>query len=293
MTTEQRRRGIRKSQVGVVTSTAMQKTVTVAVDRRGNVYIVDQAADEVRKVAPSGTISRIAGDGRPCTSAPRCGDGGPAASARLNGPWGVAVDGDGNVYIGDYLDNEIREVSPRGTISRLAGDGKRCADPPRCGDGGAAIDARFYLPAGVAVGADGNVYVADSNDHEVRVVTPQGRVTRFAGNGRTCSKALACGDGGQAVRARIDTPFGVAMAASGSVYVTDLEHNDVRKVDSGGMISRVAGAGRRCASAPHCGDGGSAADALLADPTGVAVDASGNVYVADSGDQVVRRFSDR
>ena len=264
--------------------------VGLAVDRAGNVYIADLDANQIRKVSADGTISRFAGSFTRCTTAPRCGDGGRAVNARLNHPWSVAVDETGNVYIADYVDDEVRKVSPRGTISRFAGNGRHCIPGRGCGDGGPATRARLYMPAGVAVDRAGNVYIADSNDHEVRKVYTDGIVTRFAGTGAVCSSTGRCGDRGPAFLATMVSPFGVAVDASGNVYVTDAERNDVRMIDAGGTITRLAGTGRACSTPGRCGDGLAAIDATLAGPIGVAVDADMNVYVADAGDREVRKL---
>jgi DNA-binding beta-propeller fold protein YncE len=264
--------------------------VGVAAGSRGDVYIADQAANQIRKVSPDGRISRFAGSFARCTTAPRCGDGGRALSARLNRPWGVAADDAGNVYIADYLDDEVRKVSPRGIISRFAGNGRHCTPARGCGDGGPATSARLFMPAGVAVDRAGNVYIADSNDHEVRKVYPNGIVTRFAGTGQVCSTLRGCGNGGPAFLATLESPFGVAVDASGNVYVTDLERNDVRKIDADGTITGLAGSGRLCSTPGKCGDGLAAIDASLGNPTGVAVDAAMNVYLADPGAREVRKL---
>ena len=203
----------------------------------------------------------------------------------------MAVDEAGNVYIADYLDDEVRKVSPRGRISRFAGNGRTCTSQRGCGDGGPAPRARLFMPAGVAADRAGNVYIADSNDHEVRKVYANGIVTRFAGTGQVCSTLRGCGDGGPAFLATMETPFGVAVDASGNVYVTDLERNEVRKIDAGGTITRLAGSGRLCSTPGKCGDGLAAVDASLGNPTGVAVDAAMNVYLADQGDREVRKLS--
>jgi sugar lactone lactonase YvrE len=265
--------------------------VGLAVDRRGDVYIADLAANQVRKVSPDGRISRFAGNFAKCTTAPRCGDGGRAVNAKLNQPWAVAVDENGNVYIADYLDDEVRKVSTIGQISRFAGTGQHCTPHGGCGDGGPATSARLFSPAGVAVDRAGNVYIADSNDHEVRKVYTNGIVTRFAGTGQVCATARGCGDGGPAFLATMETPFGVAVDASANVYVTDFERNEVRKIDAGGTITRLAGSGRACSTPGQCGDGRAATDARLAGPSAVAVDAAMNVYVADPGDREVRKLS--
>jgi trimeric autotransporter adhesin len=267
--------------------------VGVAVDRRGDVYIADQAGNQIRKVSPNGTISRFAGNFTRCKTAPRCGDGGRAVNARLNHPWGVGVDAKGNVYIADYNDDEVRKVSPRGTITRFAGTGRHCTSIRACGDGGLATRARLFMPTGVAADRKGNVYIADSNDHEVRKVWANGIVTRFAGTGAVCSSIRHCGDGGPAFLATMESPFGVGVDASGNVYVTDFERDDLRKIDAGGTITRLAGSGRECSTPGSCGDGLPAVDAMLAGPSGVAVDAAGNVYLADPGDREVRELPGR
>jgi DNA-binding beta-propeller fold protein YncE len=264
--------------------------VGLAVDRRGDVYIADQAGNQIRKVSPDGTISRFAGSFHRCTTAPRCGDGGRAGNARLNRPWAVAADDRGNVYIADYLDDEVRKVSPRGTITRFAGTGRHCVTARGCGDGGPATRARLFMPAGVAVDRTGNVYIADSNDHEVRKVNPNGILTRFAGTGAVCSSTGSCGNGGPAFLATMESPFGIAVDASGNVYVTDFDRNEVRKIDAEGTITRLAGNGRICSTPGRCGDGLPAVDARLAGPSGVAVDAAMNVYLADPGDREVRKL---
>jgi DNA-binding beta-propeller fold protein YncE len=276
---------------GPARNAQLDTPVGLAVDRRGDVYIADLAANQIRKVSPDGRISRFAGNFTKCTTAPRCGDGRRAANARLNQPWAVAVDETGNVYIADYLDDEVRKVSPSGTISRFAGTGRPCTPQRSCGDGGPATSARLFMPAGVAVDRAGNVYIADSNDHEVRKVFLNGIVTRFAGTGQVCATVRGCGDGGPAFLATMESPFGLAVDASGNVYVTDIERNEVRRIDAGGTIARLAGSGRACSTRGRCGDGLAATDARLAGPSAVAVDGAMNVYVADAGDREVRKLS--
>ena len=262
--------------------------VAVATDVRGDVYVVDQGASDVRRVSHQGIITRIVGNGRECSTAPQCGDGGRATDARLHNPWGVAVDPAGNVYIADYMDDEVRRVAPDGIISRFAGTGRPCEASADCGDGGPATHAQLSSPAGLAIDRAGDLLIADTNDHEVRQVSPQGTITRLAGDGRGCGRVRACGDGGPATRARISIPFGVAVATSGDVYVADLLRNDVRRISPSGTISRVAGTGRQCAHAPHCGDGRAAVAAALNQPVAVAVDDEGRVYIADTEDHEVR-----
>ncbi len=271
---------------GPATSARLGFPEGVAVDSAGDVYIADFVDNEVRKVAPSGTITTIAGTGSQCAAPPACGDGGPATSARLR-PYGVAVRG-GTVYITDYGDNEVRRVSPDGTITTVAGTGIVCPSMGVCGDGGSATSAQLNQPSGIAIDAAGNVYVSDTGDQRVRKISPSGTISTIAGTGVVCTTAPACGDGGAATLAQLRNPFGVSVDPAGNVYIADATDQAIRRVAPSGRITRVAGTGSRCTSAPACGDGGAAAGAQFSDPDGVAVDSSGNVYVADSGNHEVR-----
>ncbi len=263
----------------------------VAVDSAGDAYIADWGDNEIRKLSVTGALSSVAGGGTPCSNPPACGDGGAATAAQLSFPDGVAVDQAGNLYITDTGDNEVRRVSPGGTITRFAGNGTSCASPPSCGDGGAATAAQLRSPFGVAVDRSGNVYIADAGDNEIRKVSTAGRISRVAGSGTRCSKPPDCGDGSSATTAQLNFPAGVAVDQAGNVYIADDGDNEIRKVTSGGTISRIAGNGTPCAAPPACGDGGPAASATLGAPDGVAVDHTGNVYVADDLDNEIRKVS--
>jgi sugar lactone lactonase YvrE len=276
---------------GAGTTALLAYAIGVALDKSGNAYIADWGDNEVRKLAISGRITTIAGGGTSCSAPPACGDGGPATDANLSFPDGVAVDQSGNVYISDTLDNEIRKVSPSGKITRFAGNGTPCASPPGCGDGGAATAAQLSSPFGVAVDKSGNVYIADAGDNEIREVTPAGKISRIAGSGESCAKPPTCGDGAAATSAQLNSPAGVAVDGSGNVYVADDGNNEIRKFTLGGSITRIAGTGAACASPPTCGDGGPATSATLGGPDGVAVDQHKNVYVADGGDNEVRKIN--
>jgi hypothetical protein len=273
---------------GLATDAQLSFPAAVATDAAGNVYIADTSDQEVREVAPDGTITRFAGTGSTCFTA-TCGDGGPASNAPLDNPEGVAVDANGDVYIADTGDQEVRKVAPDGIISRIAGiHGDSCTSAPDCGDGGPATSARLDQPLGVAVDSAGNLYIADAGDHEVRKVAPDGTITRFAGTGMRCTSAPDCGDGSAAVLAQLNTPQGVAADVAGNVYIADTGDNEIRKVATDGTISRFAGNGKPCQIVAGCGDGGSAQDARLNSPASVAVDSTANVYIADSGDNEIR-----
>ena len=204
-------------------------------------------------------------------------DGGPAVEAELYNPAGVAVDGAGNLYIADASNNGIRKVDSTGTITTIAGTGELGFS----GDGGPAVEAELYDPAGVAVDSAGNLYIADSGNQRIRKVDLTGTITTIAGTGEFGFS----GDGGPAVEAELHSPRGVAVDSAGNLYIADSRNRRIRKVDSTGTITTIAGTGEFGFS----GDGGPAVEAELRSPRGVAVDSAGNVYIADSGNRRIRK----
>lgn len=257
---------------GPATSARIQQPAGVAVDRQGNVYIT--SIDRVRVVSSTGIISTFAGAGTGRNGA--LGDGGPATSARLLAPWGVAVDGRGNVYIAESGDNRVRKVSPSGTITTIAGTG---AYTGPVGDGGPATSARLINPTAVEVDGKGNLYITESGSgsDRVRKVSPNGKIATIAGGG------TSIGNSGRATSARLDHPYGLTVDAKGNVYVTT--GSRVYKVTPRGTITTIAGTGVRGFS----GDGGPATSAKVADPRGLAVDGKGNLYLADTFNYRVRK----
>jgi uncharacterized protein YjiK len=260
---------------GPATGAMLHNPYGVAVDTAGNLYIADTYNSRVRKVSSSGTITTVAGNGTSGFS----GDGGPATSARLRDPQGVAVDAAGNLYIADSSNNRVRKVSASGTITTIAGTGS----PGFFGNGLPGTRAFLYGPSGVAVDTAGNLYIADSSNNRVRKVSTSGTITTVAGNGSSGH----WGDGGTATNAGLASPWGVAVDAAGNLYIADSDNHRVRKVSMSGTITTIAGTG----SYGFSGDGGPATNASLAFPTGVAVDAAGNVYIADSDNHRVRKVS--
>lgn len=278
---------------GVATKARLSFPEAVAVGRAGNVFIADMGDNEIREVKPDGQITVVAGNGAFCQNPPNCGDGGPATDAELSFPSGIAVDAAGNLYVADTQDNEIRKITPSGTISRVAGTGAPCAHPPACGDGGLADTAQLTGPAGLAINRSGNLYIADSGDQEIRKLAKSGTITRVAGTGKWCAHPPSCRDGGPATSARLRFPQAVALGASGTWYIADGGDHEVRQVSSVGKISTVAGVGKACSQPPSCGDGGSATSARLNFPAGVAVGPSGGLFIADAADHELREVKGR
>jgi uncharacterized protein (TIGR03437 family) len=194
----------------------------LAVDAANNLYIAD--GNHVRMVTPAGTISTVAGNGQNGTS----GDGGPATAAAVGGAVGIAVDAAGNLYICQSGANVIRQVTPAGTITTIAGSGK----PGYSGDGGKATAALLFTPQGIAADAAGNLYVADYNNHVVRKIS-QGVITTVAGTGKTAP----LGDNQAATTATLFRPDDVALDTAGNLYISDSEHFVIRKVDTHGIFT--------------------------------------------------------
>ena len=251
----------------------------------------------------SAMINTVAGSGTQGFK----GDGGQALAAQFSLPDGVAVDASGNIFVSDLQNVRVRKITPAGVISTYAGNG----NVGTTGDGGPATSASLVGPMGLAVDAAGNLYIADSsttvNSSKIRVVTPAGIISTVVSNsGTLCNASSAisatapCGDGGLATAATLNIATGVAVDASGSLYIADLYDYRVRKVTSG-MITTIAGNG----NAGYNGDGGSAIapsiaatsttpavlGARLNQPYSVAVDGSGNVYVADRINNVIRKIA--
>ncbi|MEV0924497.1 RICIN domain-containing protein [Streptomyces spongiicola] len=230
-----------------------------------------QAADGGNSAPP---ISTVAGTG----VAGSHGDHGPAVSAQLNRPSGIAVDGTGSLYVADYS-HRVRKITSDGTISTVAGTGVAGFG----GDGGPAASAQLNYPRGLAVDGADAVYIADGNNHRVRKITPDGTISTVAGTG---SVGFG-GDGGPATSARLHTPLSVAVDGAGDLYIADHGNHRIRKVTADGTISTVAGTG----AAGFSGDGGPAASARLHNPYAVAVDGTGDLHVADCGNQRVRKIT--
>lgn len=241
--------------------------VGVAVDGSDNVYVADQSNDAIRKIDSSGNVTTFAGTGS--TGAAN----GPAASATFKLPEGVAVDASGNVYVGDTFNNLIRMIASNGTVSTLAGSGASGAA------NGTGTSASFSSPAGVAVDASGNVYVADHGNNLIRKITPSGVVTTLAGSG---SSGAANGTG---TAASFSGPFGVSVDSSGNVYVADTGNNLIRLITPTGVVSTLAGSGATGSA------NGTGAVASFSSPQGVSVDSSGNVYVGDTYNNQIRKIT--
>ncbi len=264
---------------GTVYASQLSNPTGITVDAGGNIYIADKNNNVVRKVSTSGTITTIAGVN--ALGAGYNGDGIPANTAQLNNPVGVAVDASGNLYIADQGNQVIRIVDASGNINTFAGTP---GSSGYWGDTGPAVYASLSNPSSVAVDASGNVYIADQGNNVIRNVAPWGYIYTFAGDGS--GVAGYSGDGAAANAALLNNPSAVATDISGNVYIADEGNNIVRIVDGSGNINAFAGT----PGVPgNTGDGGPALAASLQTPSGIVVDISGNVFIADSLSNVVRK----
>ena len=231
-------------------------------------------------MSPNGIITTVAGDGynRLGTRQPSfndggySGDGGPATSAELNNPYAVAVDSSGNLYIADTYNRRIRKVDISGVITTVAGNGY--AGPGDLGgysgDGGPATSAELAQPFGVAVDNAGDIYISDQNNNRIRKVDPSGVITTVVSGG---------------IGAGVSSPAGLAVDNAGNLYITDMGNQCIRKVDTTGALTTVAGS---IGNSGYAGDGGPATTAELNFPFGVAVDASGDIIIADRDNSRIR-----
>jgi len=272
---------------------------SVVLDASGNVYIADSVHNRIRMVCASSTSATIFGTGAGCTGAGiivtivgngdanYSGDGSLAAGATLDTPFGVALDGAGNLYIADGGNNVIRKISAAtGIITTIAGNGTK----GHYGDGAAATLAQLNHPRGVTVDGSGNLFIADTDNHRIRRVDAvTGIITAVAGTGFMSGDGTGdySGDGGPATAARFDFPYTVAFDLAGNMYIPDSGNNVIRKVDPAGIITAFAGTHQ----AGFLGDGGPAIAAELDEPRGVITDPAGNVYIADTQSSAIRKVS--
>jgi hypothetical protein len=253
---------------GPATAAEMGYTYGVAFDGHNNMYISDWGYGIIRKVNTSGIITSVAGTP---TGGGYSGDGGPATAAELSSPQKVAFDHVGNMYIPDVLNNVIRKVDTFGIITTVVGS--YTAGMTYTGDGGQATSAGLNFPNSVIFDPMGNLYISDGGNNAIRKVNTLGIISTIAGVGTTGYS----GDGGQATLAKLNNPWGLAFDASGNLYFSDNGNNCIRRINSSGIITTVAGTG----TGGYGGDGGLATLAQLSGPYGICVDPRGNLYIAD------------
>jgi len=239
----------------------------LAVNAHGIVYVADTQNNLIRKITPDGTVSTLAG--RPTVLTKN----NPGALERFDNPYGIAVDRLGNVFVADWDKDQIKEINPEGKVSLFAGTGERGLKD------GPADSASFYLPEGIAFDKTGNLYVADTYNNRIRKITPGGVVSTIAGKTR---KGHANGKG---ENASFWHPDGIAVDNGGNVYVADVENNKVRKISPAGVVTDFAGTGL------HGSENGRADKASFFRPFGLAIDKSGNLFVADYQNNVIRKIS--
>jgi sugar lactone lactonase YvrE len=267
---------------GSSTSTAVALTVSgggtalirypasIAVDTSGNFYVADASGNTIQKITPVGVVSTLAG----LTDVAGSQDG-AGSNARFNQPDGLAVDGSGNVYVTDTGNATIRKITPDGVVSTLAGSATRGNQD------GVGSAASFRAPGGIAVDSAGTVYVADTFNATIRKITSSGSVSTLAGTAGSRGDADGTGSAAQ-----FNNPSGVAVDAAGNLYVADTYNETIRKVTPTGIVTTLAGS-----AGISGGNDGTGIYALFNQPDGVAVDASGNICVADTGNAIIRKIT--
>ncbi len=260
---------------GPATAATLSYPTGVALDSSGDIFIADYGNDRIREINSSGVITTVAGGGLI--------DNGPGTAVALNGPAAIVADNSGHLYIADYANNCVRQLTlSTGVITTIAGIGISGAN----GDGGQGTAAALDYPTATAVDNAGHLFIADEYSQRVREVTlSTGVITTIAGNGTVGNSTTSYS--GQATAAELDDPTGVAVDASGNVYIADAGNNCVLEVNASGVITTIAGDG----TAGYNGDGIEGTAAELNDPTGVAVDNAGHLFIADDGNDRIRALN--
>ena len=250
-------------------SAGFNEPAGIAVDPSGNVYVAENENHRIRKITPAGVVSTVAGS----DSGERGNTNGSGAAARFNAPAGLTLDAAGNLYVSDNGNKQIRKITPAGEVSTFAGSGIFGSTD------GNGTSASFKSPIGIVIDASGNLYVADSRSNLIRKISPTGDVSTFAGSGAEGST------NGNGTLASFNAPEGIAIDASGNLYIADSENNLIRKINHAGDVTTLAGNGSLGA------DNGAAETASFIQPYGVALDASGNLYVADTYNNLIRKIT--
>ncbi len=262
-----------------INSFTLRGPVALAYAPNGDLYFADY--QRIFRVTPAGSVTAIAGNGTFGYS----GDNGPATAASISNSafTAIAVDSAGNVLFTD--NNRIRRVTPAGVITTIAGNDTSGFS----GDGGPASSAVLWVPSGLAFDSSNNLYVADTGNNRIRRITPAGVITTFAGS---ADQGFA-GDGGPATSARFVSPRGLAFDTTGSLYVADVGNHRIRRITPAGTITTYAGSGPAgvLSIGGFEGDGGAPTSARLSEPSAIAIDSAGNLYIADYGNQRIRRVS--
>jgi len=262
---------------GPATAAQLYGPMGIATDTTGNVYICDLDNQRIRKVNTSGIISTIAGNG----SGSHSGDGGPATAANILNPWVICTDNSGNIYFCEDAYTSIRKINSSGIISTIAGN-VGAGPLYYIGEGGPATAASLGAIYALAADGVGNLYLADYSDNRILVINSSGIISTFAGTGTLGYT----GDGGPATAAKIHLPSGLAVDRDNNVFITDGSYNHVRKINTAGIISTIAGTG----TPGFYGDNGPATAAYFNQPNGVATDPYGNIYVADYNNARIRKI---
>jgi len=251
---------------GAGAAASFSNPLGVALDAAGNIYVADSGNNMIREISPSGVVTTLAGN---LTAGNQNGE---ATLAEFNNPFSVAVDAAGNVYVGDTGNNQIRKIATDGTVSTLAGNGTVGNSD------GAGVGASFNSPEGLAVDTKGDVYVADAGNHVIREVTPSGMVSTFAGNGTQGAV------NGSLTTASFYTPNALTFDLTGNMYITDSGSSEIKEISSTGTVTTVAGNGTAGFT------NGYGAGAIFNQPSGIAIDQNYNAYVADDGNNVIRKI---
>ncbi len=264
-----------QSQDRLAVETNLKNAYGVATDKDNNLYVMSRGHSKIFKLSNDGIAQRIVGTGEEGFD----GDGGLAIDAKINFSNHLVADLLGNLFIADTGNNRIRKVSPDGIITTIAGTGEMGFG----GDGGPALEARFAYPVAIAIDGQGNLYIADFNNHRIRKISPNGIISSIAGNGESEYN----GDGKPAIESQIGEPCGVVVDRNGYIFIGDQLNNRVRVVTPSGLMHTVAGTGVR----GYTGDGGAAEKAQTSNPDIIALDNEGNLYIPDHSNEVVRKLT--